>query len=37
MLLNSSIESPKQTGLFINIPAFFISVANKFSVKNFVV
>ena len=37
ILPRSNIDKPKQTGLFINIGVFLISVANKFSVKNFVV
>ena len=37
LILNSSIESTKLAGLFISISAFFISIANTFSVKNFAV
>ena len=37
VLLNSSIASLQQTGLVISILVFFISIANKFLVKNFVV
>ena len=37
ILLNSSIESLKPTGLFITISVFFTSVDNKFFVKNLVV
>ena len=33
ILLNSSIESLKWTGLFITISVLFISIANKFPVK----
>ena len=31
--LNSSIESPKQTDLYISIPVFFISIAEKIFFK----
>ena len=36
-LINPNIESPKQTLLFISIRVCFIFIANKFSVKKFVV
>ena len=35
MLLNSSIEFPQDTGLFVSISGFFNSIANRCSVKNF--
>ena len=37
ILLNSSIESPKWTGLLISVSVFFISISYNFSVKNFLV
>ena len=33
--LFSSTESPKQTGLFISISVYFISIARKFPVKKY--
>ena len=37
ILLNSSIESPKWTGLLISVSVFFISISCNFSVKNVLV